>query len=328
MKFSVAMCTYNGARFLREQLASIAAQDRPPDELVVCDDRSRDGTPEIVSEWARAVSFPVRLHVNESNLGSTKNFEQAIRLCGGELVALCDQDDVWRPEKLRRVEEAFRSSPEIGLVFTDAEVVDAELGPTGRRMWEIVGFDRARQERVRAGRALDVFLRKATVTGATMAFRAALGGRLLPIPAGLGVIHDGWIALVAAAVARVEFVEEPLVKYRKHSGQQIGATLDAGAPEGSRREGVREALRRQNPFAERAEIVEKLIERLRGSGGAPGARRDVLDELGARLTHLRSRAAMPEGRVARLPLILRELLTRRYGHYSNGPYSAVKDFLA
>src|SRR3954470_19039846 len=86
--FSVAMCTYNGARFLGAQLASVAAQTRPPDELVVCDDRSTDETADIVRAFASRAPFPVRLHVNEENLGSTKNFERALSFCEGEVIVL------------------------------------------------------------------------------------------------------------------------------------------------------------------------------------------------------------------------------------------------
>src|SRR4051794_15860948 len=96
--FSVAMCTYNGARFIGAQLASVAAQTRTPDELIVCDDRSTDETVAIVQKFADSAPFRVRLHVNEENLGSTKNFERAVSLCEGDLIALCDQDDVWLPE--------------------------------------------------------------------------------------------------------------------------------------------------------------------------------------------------------------------------------------
>ena len=124
MKFSVAMCTYNGAAYLEEQLDSIARQIRLPDELVVCDDNSSDESLRILRSFAARSAFPVRLHSNESNLGSTKNFEKAICLCSGDVIALADQDDVWHPEKLAILEREFSSTPDVGLVFTDAEIVD------------------------------------------------------------------------------------------------------------------------------------------------------------------------------------------------------------
>src|SRR5713101_1538304 len=107
MYLSVAMCTYYGARFLQEQLESIAAQTRLPDELVVCDDRSADGSVEIVRNFAKSAPFPVQLEINETNLGAIKNFEKAIGLCEGETIALADQDDIWKPQKLSRLSVAL-----------------------------------------------------------------------------------------------------------------------------------------------------------------------------------------------------------------------------
>lgn len=326
MKISVAMCTYDGERFLREQLASIAAQERPPAELVVCDDRSSDSTCEIVREFAAAAPFRVRLHVNERNLGSTKNFERAIGLCGGEVIALSDQDDVWLPSKLRRIAERFEAEPGAGLVFTDAEVVDEHLRPLGYRLWESVGFDAAHQRLVRGGRALDVLLPGWTVTGATLAFRSAYKNLVLEIPDDLALIHDGWIALMIASVAGVSFVEEPLVKYRQHSRQQIGARERRARDEAGAR-GLKEAMRRPNSYEEMIAIGGRARRRLAERRGEYGGG-EALAELEARLKHLRARASLPEGRLRRARCVLRELLSRRYHLYSNGVYSAVKDLLA
>jgi glycosyltransferase involved in cell wall biosynthesis len=330
MKISVAMCTYNGARYLREQLESVAAQERTPDELLVCDDRSTDSTPEIVRQFAASAPFAVRLQVNERNLGSTKNFEHAIRLCAGDIIVLSDQDDVWSHRKLRLIEERFAAEPGAGLVFTDAEVVDETLSPLGYSLWQSVGFDQAQRRLVQRGRALDVLLPGWTVTGATMAFRASFRDLVLDIPEDLALIHDGWIALMIASVAGVSFIEEPLIKYRQHSQQQIGARerrRDAGGPAAKGLEEVREALRRANSYDDMIEIGERARRRL-------SERREAYDghgalaRLDARLTHLRARARLPEGKLSRARCVLRELLSRRYHLYSNGVYSAVKDLLA
>jgi hypothetical protein len=331
MKFSVAMCTYNGAAFLREQLASIAKQTRPPDELVICDDRSGDDTPRIIESFAANAPFPVRLRVNEQNLGSTENFARAIGLCRGDLIALSDQDDVWLPEKLRRCERVFAASPRVGMVFTDAEIVDAALRPTGRRLWQLIGFDAAQQRAVRAGRALDVLLPGWTVTGATMAFRAELRDLVLPIPADLAMIHDGWIASVIASVAEVDFIDEGLILYRQHPRQQVGAPEEKVAAAGGARaaepwEAARAAMRRTNPYAEQLEITAKLHERLTARPDFP-KQRDALAHLAARMTHLSARAGMPGGALRRVPSVLRELLARRYHLYSNGLRSAAKDLV-
>src|SRR5207237_5486818 len=127
--------------------------------------------------------------VNERNLGSTKNFERAIGLCAGDLIALSDQDDVWLPAKLARLEEEFARSPEVGLVFSDADVVDDEGRATGRRLWETVGLRRAERERLRAGKSVGDLLSGSTVTGATMAVPACLPALALPLPDSLAFVH-------------------------------------------------------------------------------------------------------------------------------------------
>lgn len=327
MKISVAMCTYNGAPYVREQLDSMAAQTRIPDELIVSDDNSTDETVRIVADFAASVPFPVRLHVNEQNLGSTKNFERAIGLCEGDVIALSDQDDVWLPEKLRRIEDCLLQNPEVGLVFTDAEVVDEHLRPLGYRLWESVGFDNRHRRLVRTGRVLDVLLPGWTVTGATMAFRAGFKNLVLETPTNLALIHDGWIALMIASVADVSFIEEPLIKYRQHARQQIGAKERKADDNGAvRLGGVKDAMRRTNSYDELIEIGKQAQRRLSERGDL--YKSDVaLSRLAARLTHLRMRAKLPSHPLPRFACVVRELLTGRYHLYSRGLFSAAKDLL-
>src|SRR6267154_3469289 len=140
------MCTFNGGQFLTEQLQSIAMQDRLPDELIVCDDRSTDRTVAIIEDFAVRAPFPVHVLVNEARLGTSKNFERAIRLAEGEIIALADKDDVWDRRKLGLLESMFSRRPSLGLVFTDAELVADRLSPEGGTLWEAVGFGAARQK--------------------------------------------------------------------------------------------------------------------------------------------------------------------------------------
>ncbi|MBP2678317.1 MAG: Alpha-L-Rha alpha,3-L-rhamnosyltransferase, partial [Deltaproteobacteria bacterium] len=136
---SVALCSYNGEKFLRPQLRSIAEQTRAPDEVVVRDDGSSDRSVEILQEFSAQAPFPVRVFVNEVNLGSTRNFERAIADCRGEVIALCDQDDVWTAQKLARLMEAFDADSRLDVVFTDAEIADGEMRLLGSRLWDSVG---------------------------------------------------------------------------------------------------------------------------------------------------------------------------------------------
>lgn len=319
------MCTWNGEKYLRHQLDSIVAQTRPPDELVICDDCSADGTREIVVSFAAHAPFPVRLHVNEQNLGSTRNFEQAISLCEGDVIALSDQDDVWLPEKLHRFEDCFLRNPKIGLVFTDAEVVDENLQPLGYRLWNSVGFDKKHRRLVRTGRLLDVLLPGWTVTGATMAFRSEFKDLVLKIPTHLALIHDGWIALMIASIADVSFIEEPMIKYRQHSRQQIGAKKRNSDDDNLG--GLKNAMRRTNSYEDMIEIGTEARQRLSEHREVYGADQ-ALSRLDARLKHLRTRSDLPNEVFDRARCVIRELFSRRYHLYSNGFRSAVKDLLA
>ena len=262
LRVSVAMCTYNGSRFLPEQLASIAAQTRLPDELVVCDDGSSDATPQIVEDFASSVAFPVRSFRNPKNLGSTKNFEQAIGLCTGELIALCDQDDIWLPEKLARQAERMEHDPDLGGVFSDAELVDDKSQPIGKRLWASMLFTPAEQKRFRAGQGVSVLLKKNVVTGATLMVRADLQYLFTPIPEIW--VHDGWIAWMMTLDSRLALIDEPLVRYRLHENQQVGVEAIALSQQLSLRQRL-EKGKREEPAKhlacarEMEELERKLV---------------------------------------------------------------------
>lgn len=328
MKLSVAICTYNGARYLQEQLASISAQTRPPDELVVCDDCSGDETRAVLEAFRVEASFPVRLHFNEQNLGSAKNFEKAISLCEGEIIATCDQDDVWLPEKLRRTEKAFIAAPDAGLVFSDLEIVDENLRPKGYSAWQCwwVELDQNEKRLISGGRAFDVLTTRNVVTGAAMAFRSEFKELVLPIPQfSEDVIHDYWIALTISAVAGVIAIDEPLVKYRTHASQQEG--LLCPLPATTNRQ---IATRKRSDYVIRHWLLEPVLERL--SAREEPKYGAAVVSLSKRMEHLRARANFPSvsfGR--RAPLILKELLASHYHLYrhpnENAWFDALKDFV-
>jgi len=327
MKISVALCTYNGARYVAEQLESIASQTRPPDELVVCDDRSSDATVQILEAFAARAPFPVHIHVNESNLRSTRNFEKAIGLCTGDVIALSDQDDVWLPEKLERTEAILHGRPQVGLVFTDAEVVSEALEPMGYRLWESVKFDAARQARIRDGDAFALLFQSYVVTGATMAFRARFRDLILPIPEGTHWIHDGWIALLVSAVAEVAFIPEPMLLYRQHSSQQLGAAppqadIEMNLSLADEVEISRSVTR--SDYLAGSERIAPVATRLREFAQRYPCG-PSLELATARTAHLRARGTLPAARALRPLHVLRELSTRRYHRFGRGFYSALKD---
>ena len=316
LRLSVAMCTYNGATHLARQLDSIAAQTRLPDELTVFDDRSRDDTLSILNSFAARAPFEVRVKINSTNLGSTKNFESAIAAADGDVITLSDQDDIWYPHKLAAIEAEFNRPENPGLVFSDADVVDANLLPLGYRLWSTVRFNRREQARFAAGDGVGVLLKSNVVTGATLAFAARHRDLILPIPAHW--IHDGWVAMLVSAVDRCRMIPEPLLAYRQHSGQQIG--------------GRRLTLLEQWEIARQMDRIyfDRLEanyaaadERLR-RGPAPvsaGVLRQTLEKA----RHCRSRAVMRRSPISRPGLILMEVARRRYERYSLGWKSLAQD---
>lgn len=328
MRISVAMCTYNGADFLPAQLESILAQSRKPDQIVVCDDGSTDETRALLQKFEKASPDVILLRFNKKNLGSIKNFEQAIGLCNGDVIALSDQDDVWRPDKLQLIEDRFKKQS-TGLVFSDAELVEENLTPLNRRMWNEVGFDEHKKKLLRSGRALEVLVTGWTVTGATMAFRAGFKNICLPVPDGIAMIHDGWIALAIAAVADVVALDEPLIQYRQHARQQIGAPerVDQG-PEPRGLQKLETAFKRRNSSADLYQILERLEERLVAFTGFYDTQK-ALTFVGNYSFHLNVRANLSQRRrLNRVPSILRELLSLRYHEYANGFKSAAKDLVS
>ena len=216
---SVALCTYNGEKYLRAQLQSIAEQSLMPTELVICDDCSTDSTVQIAQHFQREAPFAVRIVVNPTNLGYTGNFEKAIELCSGDFIALCDQDDLWYPRKLAILSQILSKDQGIGGVFSDADLISQTGVPTGFKLWQRYGF--TSREQARFQRTCEkVLMRRNVVTGMTLMIRSDLRSRLLPIPRAW--IHDGWLAWMLCLNSTLIACPERLSAYRVHSLQQVG----------------------------------------------------------------------------------------------------------
>jgi glycosyltransferase involved in cell wall biosynthesis len=220
---SIALCTYNGALYLREQLDTIAKQSVRPIEIVLCDDGSSDSTLDIVEEFSRTSPFPVRVFRNAQNLGYSKNFEKAIGLCVGNFIALSDQDDLWYPHKLATLSSLLENDISIGGVFSDGDVIASNARKTGITLWRKFAFNLRKQNRFRSGDAIDVLLQRNVVTGMTMMFRASLREKVLPIPQSW--IHDSWLAWMLILNSKLVPCSGCLVGYRSHQQQQLGTPL-------------------------------------------------------------------------------------------------------
>ena len=224
-KVSVAMCTYNGERYLLAQLNSIFDQSRIPDELVICDDCSVDSTREILEKYRCKHPRIIRLYFNENNLGFVKNFEQAVSKCSGDIILLCDQDDIWFPHRIERSITIFTENPLCGYIFSDASLIGGDETQLLETLWVRVGFTIKRQrDYEEPEKQTTVLFPRNVVTGATMAFRAQFRKAILPIPVLSCVIHDAWIALILSLCGQYGIADyEPLIYYRIHPGQQMGA---------------------------------------------------------------------------------------------------------
>ncbi|MCU1403634.1 MAG: hypothetical protein JWM70_1958 [Microbacteriaceae bacterium] len=318
---SVALCTHNGASFLEEQLRSILAQDLRPNEIVISDDASTDDTLDVirtVTDDLVAASIDVRVLQNAEPLGVTANFEQAVLACSGELVALCDQDDVWHSNRLLAAVSRFEQSPDLLLLSSNAQLVDEAGESIGHSLFEGLDITEDTLAAVRAGRGFHELLRRNLATGATTLLRRRLVEIAVPFPEPW--VHDEWLTVIAAATGRFEIADERLIDYRQHEGNQIGA----------RRRGFVGKLKRVvEPRGGRYDYLvarsEVLLERLRRLDGAVAA--DFLGELGDKLEHLRFRQALPASRFRRILPVIGEARTGRYSRFSRGAGDILRDFL-
>lgn len=225
---SVVMCTYNGQRWLPSMLDSLAAQELPPDELIISDDASSDQTVAILEAFAARAPFDVHIVANPDRVGSTANFARALEGCRGQLIALADQDDVWYPCKLRRLREELAADPTVTLVFSDADLIDEEGRPTGDRLWQTRMVDRLlRSHSVISGQ---MFAQRALTTGCTMMVRRRAVEAAIPFPEELAdpeapMRHDRWLSLLAAAVGTVRAIPEPMLGFRLHADQETGVLV-------------------------------------------------------------------------------------------------------
>ncbi len=328
-RVSVVMCTYNGADYVTEQLESILAQSRPPQELVVADDGSDDDTLAIVRTVVARyrdesvapldyVELTRDRRTQPEPLGVAGNFERGLRAATGDAIALSDQDDRWHPGRLGRLVGILEHRPDVGLVHSDAALVDADGEPLGVTLFEALGVSRRELAGIAAGRAFEVLLRRNLVTGATAVVRRTVVDRALPIPDGW--IHDEWLAIVAAAVGRTAVLRDPLIDYRQHGGNQIGAAKLT----------LRGKLNKlREPREERNENLlvraEALVSRIDDLFPEVSAKRRTFAVL--KLDHERVRYALPDRRIGRVGPVLVEWMRGRYSRYGLGAQDVLRDLV-
>lgn len=337
MRFAVALATHQGERHLDALLQSLAQQDRPPEVLVVHDDASTDGTASVLARFAATAPFRVVLELGQRRRGPAAAFESALALVAAEhdldAVALCDQDDVWATDKLRRLGEALEAEPTAHLAWSDAELVDEQGRPTGVRRWAVAGFDRRRRAAL-VRDPLAVLADRYLVAGCTMAFRAADLPLVLPFPAELDggevqFLHDAWITTVLSSLGPVALVDRPLVAQRVHPGQAVGLR----APRWrrllpSRLRWTVDGLRTRRDAVHRRARAELLgaADRALRAADVAGARRSAGD-LAAAAALVARRAAVGGTRRSRLRPIASAVRRGGYRRFAAGWASAAYDLV-
>jgi len=203
---SIAMCTYNGERFIGEQLDSILTQSHKNIELIITDDGSTDKTIEIIEKYQKA-DKRIKLYKNKKNLGFIKNFEKAISLTNGEYIALADQDDIWKKEKLETFLYEIKDNL---LIYSDAELIDKNSKKLNKTLLE--------NNHLITNNNNQAFIFCNCVSGNTLMFPKKLKEYILPIPKGI-TFHDIWIAFIATTKGSITYTNTPMTYYRRYSEQ-------------------------------------------------------------------------------------------------------------
>ncbi|RZL46617.1 MAG: glycosyltransferase family 2 protein [Pedobacter sp.] len=201
---SICVCTYNGDKYLEEQLKSLINQDYPNFEIVIVDDRSTDTTYQILERFA-AEHTNIHIYQNPNNLGYIKNFEKAISLSNGDLITLCDQDDLWESNKLSILFSRFDSSSI--LIYHNSNLIDEKNSFLNKTLAQSIGY-------INGNNHVALFLNNC-VAGHAMMFRKDLVLKILPFPE--NIPHDHWIAYVALHNGYLQFLDLCLVNYRQHN---------------------------------------------------------------------------------------------------------------
>jgi glycosyltransferase involved in cell wall biosynthesis len=215
---SIALATYNGEKYLPTQLKSLVDQRSAITELVAIDDSSTDGTLSLLRDFANSAPFPVHIFENTSRVGYRINFMHAAAACSGELIAFCDQDDIWHPGKTSAVLGAF-ADPELMLVFHNAELIDGD----GRKIGRLFGRKTARTYPPLSTKPWMI------VPGLVQALRRSLL-RLTPLHPGSidpyctdePMSHDLWYPFWASVLGKMAYIPDTLVQYRQHGENTSG----------------------------------------------------------------------------------------------------------
>ena len=217
-KVDILLATYNGARFLKEQLDSILNQTHTEFRLIISDDKSTDKTRAIIEEYA-AKDNRIEYHFQKKNLGVIKNFEFLLKKVESDYFMFSDQDDIWKENKIE-LSLAKLKEDDADLVYSDLEVVDRDLKTTYKSYWKLKGLE----NKVKKYNNFEALYLNNFITGCTMLSKKKFIDLILPLPTkSKYVLHDYWVSLIVSQHGVLTYVKEPLIKYRQHKDNKIGS---------------------------------------------------------------------------------------------------------
>lgn len=206
---SVAMCTYNGEKYLKTQLDSILKQTYSPIELIIVDDNSRDGTRDLLIPYQKKHNN-IHVYFNETNLGYNKNFEKAISYCKGEFISISDQDDIWLPDKIEKLANAIGEN---WVIVSDSLYIDSDDRLLDKTLLDNFSFQNTYKS----------ILLENFVTGHTSLLSRKILEYIFPIPA--KGFYDWWIGFIAIYHNKLVYLDQKLTYYRIHSNSVIQQAL-------------------------------------------------------------------------------------------------------
>lgn len=216
-EYGVVLCTYNGEKYIIEQLQSILEQSFKPKKIYIFDDRSTDQTVDVLMDFisSEVIKVDIEINVNDFNKGYARNFLDATQSVQEEILLFSDQDDVWCKDKAFVFMEAFKNNPEKNLVFSDAYITDSSLNNTNCSLSELLAVDQSLL-------TFDsTFIKRNVVTGAVMGVRRQWLHMLPKSPE--EIPHDYWLATVASLSQSILWLNNKTVYYRQHDNNQLGA---------------------------------------------------------------------------------------------------------
>jgi glycosyltransferase involved in cell wall biosynthesis len=332
---SVALCSYNGGRFIEEQLRSILSQTVLPNEVVIADDGSSDDTlirarrvtDSFIESNSKPISF-VYLKRSTQPLGVAQNFQRALASTTSALVALSDQDDIWAPGRLEALSKRFADVPSLLLLGSGANAIDAEGNALGFTLFEAIAVTGAEWNQLDSGSAYEALLRRNLFTGATMMFRREVFVMAAPFPKYW--LHDEWLAIIAAAVGTVELSRMHLTEYRQHGSNVAGIKNQTLRTQAGKISKLFESRGNRNYTLEMK--ARELAVKLQNQANwiAPDDHAIPSSYISAalqNLAHEEFRRRLPLPRARRIAPIVNELASGNYDLYDYGRKDALRDLL-